>query len=262
MKRLISIYNWLMPLAALQLIRKTVWDEVPLIISRLPRELVDFPPVEDAMGAWITSQLDLIMGEFLVEDSERDLWALRATGGLSPLLWARFDELIIRQTENLGDLIEHSKVVQYRIQCWKVEQGGDDLYRRYNAARDKNMRHLHRRGGALPPVDPGLKQFKTATVAELRIVLEDLRGHFAESRQRIIPAQLLDRFRCAVTERRCGHLQANQPSWETFLAAETRRRSVETLIKRKPASLFDEWAAWATTYKQEVLRQKISLQKL
>lgn len=242
----------------LQLAQKSVWDEVPLLMSHMPR---DFPPSEDEMGVWITAELDHVMDEYLVRGSERELWARRATKGLSPALWALLDELIIRQTENLGDLIEHSKVVQFRIQRWKVEPGGDDLYRRYNAARDKNMRHLHRRGGALPPIDPGFKQFKKETVNELRIVLQDLCGHFAAFRREVKRTELLNRFRDTVAQSGCAHLRTNQPSWEAFLTAQTRTGTVEHLIRRKAAPLFDQWAAWATTYKPEVLRQKISRQK-
>lgn len=249
-------------LEPLQLVAKTVWDQIPLIFSHMPRELGDFPPVEDAMGVWITAELDRIMEEFLLQDSERKLWAQRETVDLPPSLWTRLDELIIRQTENLGDLIEHSAVVQLRIQRWKTLLHGEELYGRYNAARDKNMRHLHRLGSAMPPIDPGFKKFKQATVSELRIVLEDLRGHFAESRQRATTAQLIKRFGHTVTERRCVYLHGNLPSWETFLATKTSKHTVENLLKRKPAPLFDEWAAWATTYKQEVLRQKISRQQL
>ena len=239
------------------------WAEVPLIISTMPRQFgPSATPVEDEMGVWISAELDRIMEKFLVEDSERELWAQRADAELPASLWARLDELIIRQTESLGDLIEHSAVVQLRIRHWKEAPAGVELYRRYNRARDLNMRHLHRQGGSLPPVDPGFKTFKIATVSELRVVLPDLQVHFATLRRRATPGELIARFHQTIAQRQCVHLQANQPSWESFFAGQTRHQTVESLIKQKPASLFDAWAAWATTYKSEVLRQKIARQKL
>jgi hypothetical protein len=247
----------------LQLVRKDIWAEVPLIISTMPRQFgPSATPAEDDMGAWISAELDRIMEEFLVEDAERELWAQRADAALPASLWSRLDELIIRQTESLGDLIEHSAVVQLRIRHWKEMLNGVKLYRRYNAARDKNMRHLHRRGGSLPPVDPRFKAFKVATVSELRVVLPDLQVHFATFRRRATPQELIARFHHTIGQRQCMHLQANQPSWESFFAGQTRHQTVESLINQKPASLFDAWAAWATTYKPEVLRQKIARQKL
>ena len=249
--------------ASLQVIRKDVWAEVPLIISTMPRQFgPSATPAEDDMGAWISAELDRIMEEFLVEASERELWAQRADAALPASLWARLDELIIYQTESLGDLIEHSAVVQLRIRHWKEASTGIELYRRYNAARDKNMRHLHRQGGSLPPVDPGFKAFKVATVSQLRVVLPDLQVYFATLRRRATPAELIARFRHTIAQRQCAHLQANQDSWESFLAGQTRHQTVESLIKQKPAALFDAWAAGATTYEPEVLRQKIARQKL
>jgi hypothetical protein len=248
----------------LQLVRKTVWDEVPFIISRMPREFGASPaPIEDEIGAWITSQLDVIMEEFLVQDSEREreLWARRAEVDLPPSLWARFDELIIRQTVTLGYWMEHSAVVQNRIRTWEVTPNGDELYKRYNDARDQNMRILHRLEP--PPIDPQFKRFKAETISELQIVLHDLRGHFAESRQSVALADLLDRFRQKVTQSGCTYLQGNQLSWEAFFTA--RLLSIKNLLttgtRTKPAGLFDEWAEWATGRACEALRQMISKQK-
>ena len=240
-----------------------VWRRIPLIISTMPRQFGPSPvPAEDEIGAWITKEIDRIMDEYLVQEGERGCWAKRGEQDLSTALLACLDELIIRQTATLGYWMEHSGVVQGRIRAWEVMSHGDELFRRYNVARDKQMRHLHRRGGVLPPIDPGLKQFKKATVSELRIVLEDLRGHFAAFRRKVKQAELLDRFRHTIGQNGCAYLQGNQLSWAGFLTAQTRRHPVESLLKRTPASLFDEWVAWATTYKLEVLRQKISRQKL
>ena len=249
--------------ANLQLICQDIWAQVPLIISTMPRQFgPSATPAEDDMGAWISAELDRTMEEFLVEASERELWAQRADAELPASLWARLDELIIYQTESLGDLIEHSAVVQLRIRHWKEASTGVELYRRYNRARDKNMRHLHRRGGSLPPVDPRFKAFKVATVSELRVVLPDLRVHFATLRRRATTKELIARFHYTIAQSNCAHLQENQPSWESFFAGQTRHQTVESLIKQKPASLFDAWSAWATTYKPEVLRQKIARQQL
>ena len=237
---------------------------MPFIISRMPREFGPSPaPTEDEIGAWITSQLDIIMEEFLVQDSEREreLWARRAEVDLPPALWARFDELIIRQTVTLGYWMEHSAVVQQRIRAWEVTRGGDELFRRYNAARDKNMRILHRLEP--PPIDPQFKRFKAETVSELQIVLKDLRGHFAESRQSIALPDLLDRFRDTIAASGCIYLQSNQPSWEAFFG--TRKSTIKDLLTRgtrtQPAGLFNEWAEWATGRDLEALRQLTSKQK-
>jgi hypothetical protein len=89
-----------------------------------------------------------------------------------------------------------------------------------------------------------------------------LQGHFATLRRRVTPSELLTRFRHTVAQRHCVHLLANQLSWETFFTVQNRHHTAESLLKQKPASLFDTWAAWATTYKPEVLRQKITRQKL
>jgi len=242
------------------LVPKGIRNKVPLIICHIPRKF----GTSGELGAWITDELDRIMGKYLVEQSERTLWARRGERELTPSLWARFDDLIIWQAVSLGDWIEHSPAVQLRIQHWKAMSQGVERYRRYNQARHKNMRILHRL--ELPPVDPGFKQFKKATVRELQIVLQDLRGHFAKSRQRTSSADLISRFRhiIAIAENRCVHLQGNQASWETFFTAKA--QSTEKILtpdrRSGPASLFDEWASWATTFGLESLRQKTSLQKL
>ncbi len=237
-------------------------DVVPFIISSMPREFgPSSVPTEDEVGAWITAGLERIMEQFLVQDSERECWTQRGEQNLTPALCARLDELIIRQTETLGDWMEHSSVVQLRIQHWKLMTHGEKLYERYNAARNKNMLILHRL--VPPPIDPGWKRFKRETVAELRIVLQDLRGHFAESRRGITAAEVLDRFRQTIAQSGCPYLQGNQLSWEAFFSA--RLRSVKNLLttgkRTQPAALFDEWAAWATERKLEALRQMISKQK-
>jgi hypothetical protein len=240
------------------LVSKRIRDQVPLIICHMRRE---FETCQE-LGACITEELDRIMGQYLVKESERGLWAQRDEGELTPSLWARFDDLIIWQTVSLGDLMEHSPVVQFRIQHWKIMSLGVERYRRYNWARYKNMRILHRL--ELPPIDPELKQFKKTTVRELQIVLQDLRGHFAKSRQRTSAADLIGRFRHIIAKNRCVNIQGNQASWEMFF--EAKAQSIERLVtpdkRSRPAQLFDDWASWATTYKLESLRQKISLQKL
>jgi hypothetical protein len=248
--------------ANLQLIREEIWDEVPFLISRMPRQFgPSATPAEDDMGRWITTELDRTMEEFLLQDSERVLWAQRADAELPPALWARLDELIIRQTVMLGDWMEHSALVQIRIQQWKMTPPGTELYRRYNASRNKNMRILHRLEP--PPIDHGWKRFKAAVVSELQLVLQDLRGHFAESRQRITAQQLMDRFRHAIAQSNCVHLQSNQLSWEAFFSAQL--SSVKNLLmpgtRTSPAGLFDEWAQWTTGRSLDALRQTISKQK-
>jgi len=240
------------------LVPKGIRDKVPLIICHMPRKFA----TSKELGAWFTDELDRIMGKYLVEKSERGLWAQRRGGELTPSLWARFDDLIIWQTVSLGDWIEHSPAVQLRIQHWKVMSPGVGRYRRYNQARDKNMRILHRL--ELPPVDPGFKQFKKATVRELQVFLQDLCGHVAGSRQRTSSADLISRFRHIIAGDGCVQLRGNQQSWEAFFTAKT--QSIGTILtpdlRSRLASLFDEWASWATTYRLESLRQKISLQKL
>ena len=240
------------------LVSKEIRDKMPLIISRMPRQF----ETPEALGRWIDEELDRIMGKYLVEVSERDLWARRGEGELTYSIWSRFDDLIIWQTVSLGDWIEYSPTVQCRIQTWKVTASGLERYRRYNRARDKNMRMLHRL--ELPPIDPGLKQYKKATVRELQILIKDLRSHFAKSRKRTSSADLIAAFRDIIARNSCMRLLGNQLSWEAFFVASA--RSIERILtpdKRSgPASLFDEWASWATTHKLESLRQKISLQKL
>ncbi len=193
----------------LQLISNDIWDEVPFLISRMPRQFgPSATPAEDEIGSWITTELERTMEDYLLQDSERELWAQRVDAVLPASLWAQLDELIIRQTVMLGDWMEHSALVQIRIQHWKITPSGTELYRRYNASRDKNMRILQRL--ELPPIDPGWKRFKSAIVAELHLVLQDLRGHFAQSRQKFTSADVLNRFSHAIAQSNCVHLQSNR----------------------------------------------------
>jgi hypothetical protein len=237
------------------LVSKGVRDRVPLIICHMRREF----ETSEELGIWVTEELDRIMGEYLVEESERGLWTQREKMDLSPSLWTRFDDLIIWQTVSLGDWIEYSPAVRLRIQCWKIMSPGLERYRRYNWARYKNMRILHRL--ELPPIDPEVKQFKKTIVHELQIVLKDLRGHFATSRRRTSSEDLIGQFRRIIAENDCVCLQGNRLSWETFLVAKS--QSIEMPGRRSgPWRLFSEWASWATIYKLESLRQKTSLQNV
>lgn len=65
------------------LVPKEIRDRVPLIICHMPREF----KTSEELGAWITKELDRIMGEYLVGGSKRDLWARRGEGELPPSLW-------------------------------------------------------------------------------------------------------------------------------------------------------------------------------
>ena len=104
-----------------------------------------------------------------------------------------------------------------------------------------------------------MSRSKKAMVRELQIVLQDLKGHFAESRKRLTSTDLNNRFRHTIGLNGCVYLQGNQLSWEAFF--HDRFKDIETLLIRRPGGLFDEWASWATTHEIEALRQKISLQE-
>ena len=89
------------------LVPKGIRDKVPLIICHMPRKF----ETSEELGAWITGELDRIMGKYLVELSERNLWAQRGAGGrLTPSLLARFDDLIIWQAVSIGDWVSTNQL--------------------------------------------------------------------------------------------------------------------------------------------------------
>lgn len=211
-----------------------------MIISSLPRQ---FESTEQ-LGALITEQL----AHGVNPDDLLDT-ALRA-----------IDERIILETETLGWRIFASTLVQARLQAWEWQNDGIALYERLGKSLAKFGRIMRQQ--ELPPLDPQIRQNKQKTVNELRLASRAFRQQYTKLRKKLSQAELLNMFRQVLTDGDFPYLTANRDSWVLFFEQEKDTVSQALSVSRFPAaSLYDQWLAWATGYKQEALRQKIATLK-
>jgi len=215
-----------------------------LIISTLPRE----PLSDEQLGLLITSGLAQRL-EALTD--------VPSDGLLSQTQYRMLDDLIIRQTETLGEFALASPMVRERLHAWRVHPSGIFLTERFAAALVKAVRYHQR--VALPPLDPGIPVAKRKTVDELRAAFKILRAKYSTAKKKPRIAEVVAQFQGVVQDGGFSHLGANIDSWNSFFRA--RSEFVLEMLNRprlSPAALYDAWLAWATHYEQETLRQKIS----
>jgi hypothetical protein len=216
----------------------------PLIISVLPREQLS----PEQLGSHIDAELVRCFSPACLSP---DL--------LSPAQSKILDDLIIRQTETLGDLALASPIVLGRVHAWRDHPLGIARMQRFCAALVKAVRvHQHK---AKPPLDSRMLAAKRKTVDELRAAFKVLRGKFRAAKKdpkiKDFTVQFLEVIQPG------GFLQANADSWCAFFAADF-QQALDSLNgpRFSPAALYDAWAAWATGYTQETLRQKVSSSSL
>jgi hypothetical protein len=89
----------------------------------------------------------------------------------------KLDALILKQAETMGWRLALSGLVHQRFNAWDLMPDGPELFEQYGRALARSARRSQKREPT-PIDDPDLYSFKNETVAELRIVLRNLRNAF------------------------------------------------------------------------------------
>jgi hypothetical protein len=178
----------------------------------------------------------------------------------SSVILKKLDALILKQAETMGWRLGLSKLVHQRFNAWDMKPDGPQLFERYGKAVARSARRFQKR--EISPIDdPDLYHFKNETVAELRILLRNLRNAFRTKRSGPSSDELIDCFRKNVSEGGDAfvRLTPNVGLWVKYLQAHSTTIRPLLLGKRAaPASLFDFWFAWCKGLEPETVRQTIS----
>lgn len=227
---------------------------VPQIITRIPRP---YPSSPRDLGDLITKELFDIWATIIL-DGKRDQH--EQSQQVSRMDVENLDALILNQTETMGWRLALSALVHKRFSEWDFQPNGPELFEQYGKALARSARRFQRQ--ELPPIDdPDLYPFKKETVAELRILLRNLRNSFRTKRSGPTSRELIDCFRKTVSEGgdEFIRLRPNIGSWVKYLQANSTTIKGLLLGKRAaPASLFDFWFAWCKGLEPETVRQTIS----
>jgi len=170
------------------------------IVSTLPRA----PLFADELGALIDhglmERLEVSLGASMPPDRN-----------LGPSQNKVLDDLIIKQTETLGDLALTSGVVRERLHAWWYHPDGISLTERFAAALVEAVR-VHQLK-SLPPLDAATPFYKDRVIQELKIALPRLRGAAAAGRKTKHRSFSIDeiksQFRDIVRESNLGRLAGN-----------------------------------------------------
>jgi hypothetical protein len=171
---------------------------------------------------------------------------------------ARLDELIIDEAETYGPHLTTSRLVQWRQPEWNPQQ-----FLRWGKALAKWK--SDRKGGRAAVDDPGWREFRENTIAEIKASANALqeeirrpprihirRGDLARMWQELIDAN----------PNGFGHLRANLASFLDFVADEDApSNQLIAISERKQLSaplLFDEWWGFRTHRPHQNLSEIIS----
>jgi hypothetical protein len=177
---------------------------------------------------------------------------------LAEELLAKWDALILNQAETFGWRLTTSEKILQRFSQWAVMQDGPELFERFGKALARAVRI--EQGKKSPPIED-LRESKPPTVAQLRLVLKNLRGEFAANRTRPTMTALLERFAAIIVDdpEAFDYLYPELTSWQKFFKDVD---PIDALIFRpgplSPASLYDNWVACRTLRDQDSVRQILS----
>jgi len=242
---------------------------IPEIISRIPRP---YPPSQQEFGALITSELIEILWRNVMTDAERESAMTEAerlqddANNQSSIDCEKFnqngklDALILKQAETFGWRLLFSEMVLRRFAEWEILHDGPELFERFGKACARSVRRSQKKEPR-PIDDPDLRHSKFVAVAELRLLLKNLRNEFSTARTTPTTAVISERFAATVTAEpdTFEYLHKNLESWKRFF--EDDPSSIKALAFGRtlsPALLFDSWLAWWKGRDVDSVRQQLS----
>jgi len=167
------------------------------------------------------------------------------------------DKFIHSQASVLGAYLFHIEPALHRIIQWHGEPDGPKLMRRLGEAIAEGI-EATRGEGHLPIDDPRWYAFKNETVVELRALQRRAARQSAAQRWQS-REEILKYIQHEVSESiaEFPNLAQNLDSFLSFLGQDdTAKLFVYKQVRA--ASLFDQWAGWATNRDPEKVRQLIS----
>jgi hypothetical protein len=226
---------------------------VPQIITRIPRRQM----TRSEWNQIVTLEL-LQIWETLLSPEEHQ--ATRATdndGGFAPpSVEQKLDDLILNQAQTLGWRIVFSDLVLKRFNKWESQENGPRLFEELGRSFAKSTKIFQQK--LKPPLDPDLRQFRTETVTELRVLLRNIKNVFSVKRRAPGQQEILATFETLASNDSFPHLRANLAVWLDYLGEDVALRSFSSGSRISPAALFDSWLGWCQNRDAESLRQAIS----
>ena len=214
------------------------------IIREIPRDEEHYGS-RDKLGRAITERLFRIWESEILSDVER-----AELDSPTPAMMKKLDKLILRQAETLGWRLCCSELVLLRFRWWEGQRDGVSLFVDFGRACAKSAQIFQNR--ARPPIDdPGLYELKKNMVAELRTIQRTRRKRSAGRKKPLTREEMVAEFKQLVSGMD-GYLHSNFESWMKFLLA------TPIPLDRAPATLWDTWFGWCSSYDPETVRKAIS----
>jgi hypothetical protein len=170
------------------------------------------------------------------------------------------DKIIMAQAVTLGWRIMASQLVLFRCSRWSDELFVPENFERFGKMLAKSVRILS--GHERPPIDdPGIRDYKRRAVAELRILLREMRSSFLDHSPGPTTKKLAHWFVKKLAEDgRFSRLRVNPFHWIMFLAQKENSDILKLQMTGRlaPAALFDSWLAYYKRHDPEYLRKRLT----
>ena len=230
---------------------------LPQIVHRVQRRGLLPEQVQDELFA---------IWEGVMSESEREVWArfredssaANAAALAEEEIFIKLDAVIIRQAETIGRRLTQCHLVDWRFSIWDFLPEGPELFELFFRACVKCSRTWQRLDR--PRIDdPDLHRYRQATVAELRMVLRQMRGALQIARKTTAPAPgaIAELFVRTVRAdaARFVHLERALESWLYFFDCAS---PIVVGKRTSPATLYDEWFGFTKSVDPAYGRKAIS----